>query len=159
MRINLYFTKSLKGFSINELMIAIVIVGILAAIAYPSYQKYIKRARLQAAFNALVENNQMLERHYAAHGHFKKNSTTWVDLAVNQTEHFCIKMQGNPRGTNNNHQYAIKAVSRNKTNEPRVLIINQDQAVVICEQSISTCQEIGFFNNPARADKNCVPYS
>ena len=38
-----------SGVTLVELMIALVIVSILAAIAYPSYQNYVKRGRMAAA--------------------------------------------------------------------------------------------------------------
>lgn len=38
-----------KGFTLVELMITVAIIGILAAIAYPSYQQYVVRSNRSAA--------------------------------------------------------------------------------------------------------------
>jgi type IV pilus assembly protein PilE len=38
-----------RGFSLIELMTVLVIVGVLAAIAYPSYQDYVRRGNRAAA--------------------------------------------------------------------------------------------------------------
>lgn len=57
-----------KGFTLIELMIVVAIVGVLAAIAYPSYQEYIARARRADAKTVLLENAQFLERFYTQNG-------------------------------------------------------------------------------------------
>jgi type IV pilus assembly protein PilE len=51
-----------QGFTLIELMIVVVIVGILAAIAYPSYSAYVERARRADGKSALLDAAQRLER-------------------------------------------------------------------------------------------------
>ena len=56
--------RSTQGFTLIELMIVVVIIGVLAAIAYPSYQNHVIKTRRVAATGCLLEMAQYLERYY-----------------------------------------------------------------------------------------------
>lgn len=53
------------GFTLIELMVAVAIVGILGAIALPSYQEYVKKGRRVDAKNAVLDMAAREERFFA----------------------------------------------------------------------------------------------
>jgi type IV pilus assembly protein PilE len=53
-----------RGFTLIELMIAVVVIGILSAIAYPSYTDYVRRGQLQEAFTNLSDFRVRMEQYY-----------------------------------------------------------------------------------------------
>jgi len=53
-----------KGFTLVELMIVIAIIGILASIAYPSYQNSVMKSHRSDAQSGLSQLAQALERFY-----------------------------------------------------------------------------------------------
>lgn len=52
------------GFTLLELMIVVAVVAILSAIAYPSYQQYVVKARRTAVAGCLQQHAQTMERYY-----------------------------------------------------------------------------------------------
>ena len=56
--------KANKGFSLIELMIAMVIVGILATIMLPSYRQYVTESRRSEGVAMLLNVMQQQERYY-----------------------------------------------------------------------------------------------
>ena len=56
--------RKLGAFTLTELMIVLVIVGILAAMAYPSYINQVRKGRRADAQAALYDLAQAMERYY-----------------------------------------------------------------------------------------------
>lgn len=53
------------GFTLIEIMIVVAIIGIIAAIAIPSYTNHVQKSRREAAKSDLLAAAQAMERFYA----------------------------------------------------------------------------------------------
>ena len=56
------------GFTLIELMIVIVIIGLLASIALPAYQNYVNRAKITEGFQLASEDQALLSEWISLHG-------------------------------------------------------------------------------------------
>jgi type IV pilus assembly protein PilE len=54
------------GFTLIELMIVVVIIGIIASVAYPSYTRYVERGRLSDGKAGLMQAATEMERCYSS---------------------------------------------------------------------------------------------
>ena len=67
--------RNMRGITLIELMVVVVIVGILAAIAYPNYQDFTSRAKRNEARAALLRLATNQERFYLNNNTFTADMT------------------------------------------------------------------------------------
>jgi len=60
----------LAGFSLIELLVVLVIMGVLSAVALPAYTRYVQRGHRTEAMAALLESQHFMERYYSANGQY-----------------------------------------------------------------------------------------
>lgn len=65
-----------QGFTLVEMLIAVAIVGILAAIAYPAYMDSVKKSRRTDAQTALLGLAGAMERQYTVAGAYNADTDT-----------------------------------------------------------------------------------
>lgn len=69
-----------RGFTLIELMIAVAIVGILAAVAVPQYRDYVRRGSLPESFSQLADYRVKMEQYYQDNRSY--GATTCADGAA-----------------------------------------------------------------------------
>lgn len=68
-------SKKSAGFTLVELLVAMVIASILAAIAIPAYSNYVRKARRTEAKTALLDMASLEERYFSTQNVYSQNAT------------------------------------------------------------------------------------
>lgn len=90
-----------SGFTLIEVLMVVAIIGLIAAIGYPSYQEQVRKARRAEGMGELLEMADRLERRYSDQGTY---------AGINADALYGITTADNTRPTTNGH-YKLDIVS------------------------------------------------
>ncbi len=100
--------KKQNGFTLIELMIVVAIVGVLARIAYPSYQDSMIKSRRADAKSALLELSVFMERYYTTKGCYNiPDATTLACVAGNAAP--ALPFTTTPKSSTANYDLTVAA--------------------------------------------------
>lgn len=102
--------KPMLGVTALELMIAVSIIAILAAVAYPNYSEYIRRGQRAEARSVLLEATQFMQRYYVSNDTYTgaalpsaltqspKNGTANYLIGISSVTDFDFALEAVPQG-------------------------------------------------------------
>lgn len=100
-----------RGFSLIEIMIVVAIVGILAAIAYPSYRQQMLRTNRTEGMSALQEAASKQERYFSNNSTYAPDVATLNVSAATEHGHYAISIANGPCG-NTTQCYELRATAQ-----------------------------------------------
>lgn len=137
-----------RGFTLIEVMITVALIGILAAVALPSYKDYVRRGSLPEAFSQLADYRVKMEQFYQDNRLYGTSacadgtaSPSWSGFAPTGAKNFTYACALSSSGQG----YTITATGKTATtSEGHVYTINH-----------SNLQTTTTFKGAAVTGKNC----
>ena len=83
------FLKDAKGFTLVELSVVIVIIGVLAAFGVPKFRNAVERSKAAEAFNYLSAVRSAQERYQARQGTYVAD-LTGLDISLPAPKYFTL---------------------------------------------------------------------
>ncbi len=89
MRFSRPHSKTTAGFTLVELAVVVVIIGVLAAFAVPRFLSSVERSKAAEAFNYMATVHAGQERHHARQGEYA-SSLGALDVELGSLEYFTV---------------------------------------------------------------------
>lgn len=101
-----------RGFTLIELMIVVAVVGILSAIAYPSYAEYIRRGHRADGRAGLLQAQQWLERAATASGKYPTALPAALTWSTDTSKRYTISIGDGVGGASTESAYTLTATRK-----------------------------------------------
>ncbi|MFC3816509.1 type IV pilin protein [Lysobacter sp. GCM10012299] len=127
-----------SGFTLIELMIAVLVVAVLMAIAYPSYNNHVVKSRRAAAAACTIEVSQFMERYYSTNLKYRDASSNApaipnMQCRTDLAAHYTIGLAGGTTDTTYTAQAVPVAGSQQAARDTKCATIGITQAGVKTE--------------------------
>jgi len=155
-----------SGFTLIELLVVVLIIGILAAVALPQYNKAVEKSKATQAFTLLKSLGQAQEAYYMANGQY---ATSFDELSVDLPAGFVPGGSFYTYQTTDNHTNGEWVVQILKERESGNIIIGhpaghpyqgagffygtQEKAIFSSERGKFSCLEIKNYGPKFLRDK------
>ncbi|MCG7542488.1 prepilin-type N-terminal cleavage/methylation domain-containing protein [Pseudoalteromonas sp. CO348] len=93
MRRNSTLDKAISGFTLIEVMIVVVIIGILSAIAYPNYTEYVRRGARADAMTLLLDAANKQEQFFVDNRAYSDNLAAIGVATATENGYFNVTLE------------------------------------------------------------------